>query len=326
MASEDQKEGGAEEVYDVVIIGGGPAGLTAAMYAARANLNVIVIDKNPVSGALGSTEKIENYPGLQEPVGGKDLVETFAKQARSFGAKIVQAQVMLVDFDADPKQVMAGTGTYLGKAVIIATGSMGRKPTIKNEVEMIGRGVSYCVTCDAAFYKEKDAVITGDVEEVLEEIDILTRFAKKVYLITPAKELTHEQKEGLKGKPKIEVLLRTRVVEVLGKPTVKSVKVSGPEGKGREIPVSGIFILLHGSTPVTDYLHEALAVTEDGSIKVDKEDMSTSVPGVFAAGDVCSKRYRQVVIAAADGAIAALSADKYINKREKPRYQWHQKE
>jgi len=187
MSGEGQKEGEAEEIYDVVIIGGGPAGLTAAMYAARANLKTVVLDKNPASGALGSTDKIENYPGLAEPIVGKELVELFAKQARSFGAKVVSAQVMLVDFDADPRQVMAGTGTFLAKTVIVATGSMGRKPTIKGEAEMIGRGVSYCATCDAAFFKDKDIAVTGDVEEVLEEIDVLTRFAKKVYLVAPAK-------------------------------------------------------------------------------------------------------------------------------------------
>jgi thioredoxin reductase (NADPH) len=326
MSDEGDKEGAQEEVYDVVIIGGGPAGLSAAMYTARANLKTIVLDKNPASGALGSTEKIENYPGLKEPIVGKDLVAVFSKQAQSFGAKVEAAQVMMVDFDADPKQVMAGTGTFLGRSVIVATGSMGRKPSIKGEAELIGRGVSYCVTCDAAFFKGRDAIITGDVEEVLEEIDILARFAKTVYLITSAKELTSEQKEGLKGKSNIEVMLKTRVVEIYGKPMVKGVKITGPDFKDRDLPISGIFILLHGNTPVTDYLHEALAVTEDGSIKIDKDDMSTSVPGVFAAGDICSRKYRQVVIAASDGAVAALSADKYLNKREKPRYQWHQKE
>lgn len=325
MSGEGQKVGEVEEVYDVVIIGGGPAGLTAAMYTARANLKTVVLDKNPASGALGSTDKIENYPGLAEPIVGKELVEVFAKQARSFGAKVVSAQVMLVDFDADPRQVMAGTGTFLAKTVIVATGSMGRKPTIKGEAEMIGRGVSYCATCDAAFFKDKDIAVTGDVEEVLEEIDVLTRFAKKVYLVAPAKQLTREQEASLESKPKVELMLHTRVIEISGKPTVKGMKVKGPDGKEREIAISGIFIFLHGSTPVIDYLHEALEVTEDGSLKVD-QDMSTSVPGVFAAGDVCSRRYRQVVIAAADGAIAALSADKFINKRDKPRLQWHQKE
>ena len=326
MSDEGHNAGEQEEVYDVIIIGGGPAGLTAAMYTARANLKTIVLDKNPASGALGSTEKIENYPGLDEPIVGKDLVAVFAKQAQSFGAKVVAAQVMMVDFDAYPKQVMAGTGTFLGRSVIVATGSMGRKPSIKGEAELIGRGVSYCVTCDAAFFKGRDAIITGDVEEVLEEIDILARFAKKVYLITSAKELTHEQTEGLKGKSNIEVMLKTRVVEIYGKPMVKGVKITGPDFKDRDLSISGIFILLHGNTPVTDYLHEALAVTEDGSIKIDRDDMSTSVGGVFAAGDICSRKNRQVVIAASDGAVAALSADKYLNKREKPRYQWHQKE
>jgi len=326
MSGEGHIDEGAEEVYDVVIIGGGPAGLSAAMYTARANLKTIVLDKNPTSGALGSTDKIENYPGLKEPIVGKDLVNIFAAQAKRFGAKVVSAQVMMVDFDADPKQVIAGTGTYLGKSIIVATGSMGRKPTIKGEAELTGRGVSYCVTCDAAFFKDKDAVITGDVEEVLEEIDVLTRFARKVYFVAPAKELTSEQKGSLKGKTNVEVMVNTRVVEIFGKPTVKGVKVKGHDAKEKELTISGIFIMLHGNTPVTDFLHDALAVTDDGSIKVEKDDMSTSVAGVFAAGDICSRKYRQVVIAASDGCVAALSADKYLNKREKPKYQWHQKE
>jgi thioredoxin reductase (NADPH) len=311
-----------EEVYDVVIIGGGPGGLSAAMYSARANLKTVVLDKSPLAGALGSTDKIENYPGQAGPMSGEELLSLFRRQAEGFGARIVQSQVVLVDFDKEPKEVLASDGKYLGKSVIVATGSMGRKPSIKGEADRIGRGVSYCVTCDAAFYKDRVAAMVGEVDVVLEELDVLARFAKKVLVVTPTKELNDEQKAILDEKANVEVLLGYKVLEITGEPLVKSLKAADPDGNESTIEVSGAFVLLHGAQPITDFLHEVLETEADGVIKVDKDDMSTSVEGVFAIGDVASRKYRQVVIAAADGCVAALSADKYINKRARARYQW----
>lgn len=320
MAEEEQK------VYDVVIIGGGPGGLSAAMYSSRAKLSTVVLDKNPTAGALGSTELIENYPGMAEPVRGIDLLNVFIAQAERFGARIVQAQVFMVDLESDPKEVFTADGKYYGKTVIVSSGSMGRKPTIKGEAELTGMGVSYCATCDAAFYKDKDVGAIGGLEQVLEEADVLARFARKVYLITPDKDVPPDQQDELDRLKNAEILLDHRVVEILGGPPVNGVLVKGPDKGERKIELSGVFMFLQGSQPIVDFLHDALDRTDDGAIAVDKEDMSTSIPGVFAIGDVSSKRYRQVVIAASDGCIAALSCDKFINKREKPRYQWHKKQ
>jgi thioredoxin reductase (NADPH) len=314
-----------EDIYDVVIIGGGPGGLSAAMYAARSNLRTVVLDKNPTAGALGRTDKIENYPGQHGPMGGPELLELFQKQAEGFGAKLVQSQVFLVDLEKNPKEVTAADGTYLGKTVIIATGSMGRKPSIKGEADRIGKGVSYCVTCDAAFFKNRDAAMIGEVEVVLEELHVLAGYARKVYVISPSKALTDEQSKVLEEWSNVEVLLDHRVLEITGEPIVKSLRISDGDDNEREIEVSGVFMMLTGAQPIIDFLHDALETTEDGAIKVDKEDMSTSIEGVFAIGDVASRKYRQVVIAAADGCIAALSADKYIHKRKRARYQWAKK-
>jgi thioredoxin reductase (NADPH) len=314
-----------EDIYDIVIIGGGPGGLSAAMYAARSNLRVVVLDKNPTAGALGSTDKIENYPGQAQPMEGPELLELFRKQAEGFGAEIVQNQVFLVDLEKDPKEVTAADKTYKGRTIIIATGAMGRKPSIKGEADRLGKGVSYCVTCDAAFFRNRDAAMVGEVEVVLEELHVLAGFARKVYIISSTKELTGEQAATLKEWDNVELLLDHRVLEITGEPIVSSVKVSDGDGKEADLEVSGVFMMLTGAQPIIDFLHGALETTEDGAIKVDKEDMSTSVEGVFAIGDVASRKYRQVVIAAADGCIAALSADKYINKRKRARFQWSKK-
>jgi len=169
-----------EELYDVVIIGGGPAGLSAAQYAARSNLRTIVLDKSPSAGALAFTSRIENYPGLPAPVSGKELLDIFRKQAIGFGAEYVETQVVGVKLEDEAKEVITMDRTYKGKSLIIATGAMGRKPGIKGEKEFLGKGVSYCAICDAAFYKNMTVSVVGDSEEAVKEAEVLTRFAKTV--------------------------------------------------------------------------------------------------------------------------------------------------
>jgi thioredoxin reductase (NADPH) len=316
--------GSKEEVYDIVIIGGGPGGLSAAMYAARANLKVIVLDKSPVAGALGSTDKIENYPGQPGPMSGEALLSMFREQAEGFGARVVQSQVVLVDFEKEPKEVLASDGRYLGRTVIVATGSMGRKPSIKGEADRIGKGVSYCVTCDAAFFKDRVAMV-GEIEVVLEELEVLARFAKKVIVISGTKDLRPEQQAMLGRMENVEVLLGHRVLEITGSPMVGAIMIADANGNESTVEASGVFVLLHGAQPIVDFLHDVLELDEEGAIKVNKDDMSTSVEGVFAIGDVASRKYRQVIIAASDGCIAALSADKHIHKRARAKYQWAKK-
>lgn len=303
--------------YDVIIIGGGPAGLSAALYAARGALKTIVLDKNPAAGALGSTDKIENYPGVNRTKGA-DLLSLFFQQAKSFGASRVQTQVVGVDFSQDEKQVITAEKVYTGKTVIIATGAMGRTPTIAGEAAFTGRGVSYCAVCDAPFFKGKKAAVAGNIEEILEELDVVAKFADTVYVIP--RTITPEQAAMVREYTNVTVI-PGRVTEILGTKTVESITIVDTEKNEKTLDVAGVFIFLHGNKPIVDFLYNAVDISEKGCITVD-EDMATSVEGVYAAGDVTCKKFRQVVIAAAEGCIAALSADKYINKRKRVRPQW----
>ncbi|MBU7014682.1 MAG: FAD-dependent oxidoreductase [Theionarchaea archaeon] len=307
-----------EELYDVVIVGGGPAGLSAALYAARFNLKTIVLDKNPASGALGHAEKIENYPGIPQEISGQALLSTFREQAEHFGASVVQTTAVGVNFDGDIKEVMTAEGSYRGKTVIIATGAMGRKSTLKGEAGFTGRGVSYCAACDAPFFKGKTVAVVGELEEILEEIDPVTAFADIVYIIL-RKEASSELLEAMEN---VRILRETSVTEILGDTTVTHLAITDKRGEKKMLPVSGVFIFLHGSSPIVDFLYNTVEVTPEGCVQVNREDMSTSVRGVFAAGDVTCKRFRQVVLSASEGCVAALSAEKYLNQRKRARSQW----
>jgi len=306
------------DAYDVVIIGGGPAGISAAIYASRAKLKTLVLDKNPNAGALAAAERIENYPGIPGGISGKELLTLFRRQAEMFGAEIVQAQVMAVDFSEEMKKVITPEGTYTGRTVIIATGSMGHKPTIAGEERFIGRGVSYCATCDAPFFRDKIVAVVGEVDKVREEMEVIAKFASKVYLISPKRG---DETTWKKHSEKIELLAGAQVVEIFGSEVVEGVRIKDADNKERKIALSGVFMFLQGSKPIVDFLYGALEMGEDGCINVN-EEMGTSVEGVYAAGDVRCRKIRQVILAAADGCIAALSAEKYLNKRKRARVQW----
>jgi len=312
-----------EEPYDVVVIGGGPAGLTAAIYAARAKLKTLVLDKHPRTGALGMTSKIENYPGILQPISGAELLDLFRKQAIQFGAEYIQAQVTSVDLHRDPKEIISSAGTFYGRTVIIATGAMGHKPSIPGEAKLLGRGVSYCAVCDAPFFAGKDVAVIGDNDEALDELEFVSRFVKTVYLISPHREpkASAESVERVKRLKNVVWLMRTRVVAIEGDEQVTGIVVER-DGRQERLPVSGVFIYLVGTHPVTDFLDGQVELTPQGCIKVDPETKMTSVPGVFAVGDVTCKEIRQVVIAAAEGAVAALEADKFLRKRAKARSDW----
>ncbi len=309
-----------EIIYDVIIIGGGPAGLTAAQYTSRADLKTIVLDKSSSAGALAFTSKIENYPGLPRPVSGKELLDIFRKQAIGFGAEYVEAPVVGVKLEGEVKEVHTVDKTYKGKTVIIATGAMGRKPNIKGEKEFLGKGVSYCAICDAAFYRDLTVSVIGDSEEAMKEAEVLTRFAKKVYLIAPSKEINTSHHAISSGK--IQVIKGHRVTTIEGDDVVKKIILQEIEsGKEMVLNVDGVFVYLHGSRPVVDFLQFALDLSDDECIIANKM-METSIPGVFTAGDVTCIEVRQVVVAAAYGCIAALSAEKYIHHRKRRRYDW----
>lgn len=312
----------SEEIYDVVIIGGGPAGLSAAQYAARAKLKAIVLDKSSTAGALAFTSRIENYPGLPEPVTGKELLDIFRKQALDFGAEYRDdQQVVGVNVSGDIKEVFTMEASFKAKTVIVATGSMGRKPTIKGEGEFLGRGVSYCAICDANFFRGKTVCVLGDSEEAAKEAVLLSKFAGKTYLIAPAKQLKVDADYPGLDADNIEIMLGTRVKEIRGGDAVEGIDMEDAEGNKGSLDMDGVFVYIHGSKPIIDFLQGALDTTEDECV-VANRFMATGVPGVFAAGDVICTEVRQVVLAAADGCTAALSADRYINKRAHLKKDW----
>ncbi len=311
---------GTEDIYDVIIIGGGPGGLSAAQYASRAKLKTIVLDKSAAAGALAYTSHIENYPGLASPVSGRELLDIFRRQAVNFGTEYVEAQVIGVKLDTDVKEVFTMEKNYSGKAVIIATGSMGRKPTIKGEAEFLGRGVSYCAVCDAAFFKDKVVCVIGNSEEAVKEAGYLTRFAETVYLISPTEKLKVESHPSLEEK-NLKIITESSAVSIEGGETVEKITLIGPDKQEKEIPLSGVFVYIHGSKPIVDFLYGALELKETECIEANRM-METSTPGVFAAGDVTCTEVRQVVIAAANGCLAALSAEKYIHRRSRLKSDW----
>jgi thioredoxin reductase (NADPH) len=312
----------AEELYDVIIIGGGPAGLSAAQYASRANLKTVVLDKSSTAGALAYTSKIENYPGLIEPVSGKELLDIFRNQAVKFGAEYIQAQVVGVKFDGEKKEVYSMDRAYHGKTVIVATGSMGRKPGISGEEKFLGRGVSYCAICDAAFFRDQVVCVLGDSEEAVKEAGLLAEFAKTVYLIAPSGELKVEADHPVLASPKVDVLKNQRVTSIEGSDVVTSIKLKDvTTGDEQELPMDGVFVYLYGTQPVVDFLDTAVPLGEKTCIMTHRM-METSIPGVYAAGDVTCAEVRQVVISAAYGCIAALSAEKYIHHRKRTRFDW----
>lgn len=312
----------SDSLYDVVIIGGGPAGLSAAQYASRAKLKTVVIDKSATAGALAFASLIENYPGLERPVTGKELLDIFKKQAVDFGAEYVEAQVIGVALEGETKQVFTMEKTYNGKTIIVATGAMGRKPTIKGEAEFLGRGVSYCAVCDAAFFKGKTVCVIGDSEEAAKEAGYLTKFADAVYLISPSKKLKVDDDHPALKIPNLKVILGNTVISIEGSELVERIAIKDAQGNESAIELSGVFVCLYGSKPVIDFLQGAVEVSEEECVSTNKM-METNIPGVFSAGDVTCTEVRQVVVAAAHGCIAALSAEKYIFHRKRRRYDWH---
>ena len=311
---------GEENIYDVLIIGGGPAGLSAAQYASRSKLKTLVIDKSRTAGALAYTGHIENYPGLTRPVSGKELLDMFRDQATSFGAEVVEAQVVGVKLDGETKEVFTMEGGYKGKSVIIATGSMGRKASIKGEAEFLGRGVSYCAVCDAAFFKGRVVCVIGNSEEAVKEAGYLTRFAETVYLIAPTPKLKVEDHPALEAQ-NLTVLLGHTVTSIEGGDSVEKIRLADEAKKESELPMAGVFVYGYGSKPIVDFLYGSVPLTEEGCIDANRM-METPISGVFAAGDVRCTEIRQVVTAASDGAIAALSAEKFIHHRSRHKYDW----
>lgn len=310
-------------IADVVIIGGGPAGATAAIYTSRAGLKTLVLDKGLTAGALGITGKIANYPGIIEEISGAELLERMRTQARSFGAEFVADKVIGVDLLSEEKSVFGNNGTYTGRAVIIATGSMGRGTRVKGEDDLLGHGVSYCATCDAAFFREKEVAVAGNSDEAIEEGLFLTRFASRVHFLSPTPELKAPKAlvDELEGNPKVTLYKGASLKEILGKDKVEGVRYVQRGQPEQTLPVSGAFVYLQGGKPVTDYLVGQLETSADGYVQVDRE-YQTAIPRVFAVGDLLKDHIKQAVIAAAEGAVAGIAVEKALHGRKQMMVDW----
>ncbi len=312
-----------DEVYDFVTIGAGPAGASAAVYASRARLKTLIIDKAPASGTLAITHKIANYPGVPEELTGQELLRKMHVQAHNFGTTFVRSNVLSVDFsNEDIKSLELPEGTIKAKSVFIAVGAKAPGSKIKGEEEYTGRGVSYCSTCDAAFFKDRIVGVVGDTEEAVHETQALAKFAKEVMLFVPTNKLKGEANtEELEKLDNVKIHWNHRLKEIIGDKKVEKLIIRDADKNEGEWPVDGVFLYLAGLKPGTDFLKDAVKRDDEGYVVVD-EALRTSVDGVFAGGDARRTLIKQAVISAADGCIAALGADQHVNKRKTMKAQY----
>ena len=306
-----------EHIYDMLIIGGGPAGYTAALYAARAGLDAVLIEKMSAGGQMALTGDIDNYPGFDEGIDGFTLGMRMQKGAERFGAKTEYAEVLSIDFSDKIKKTETTNGTYLSKTVVIATGANPRELGIENEQTLIGSGVHYCAHCDGRFYKDKTVAVIGGGNSAVSDALYLSRLAKKVYVIHRRNTLRAEKiyHEPLMKAENVEFIWNSVATEFIADERVKGLKVKNVQtGKTAEIFCDGIFVSI-GRKPATDFLKDAVQLDSNGYIVAD-ETTQTSVDGVFAAGDIRTKALRQIVTAAADGATAVHFAEKYLTEAQ----------
>jgi thioredoxin reductase (NADPH) len=307
------------EVRDVIIIGSGPAGYTAALYAARARLSPLVFEGSVTSGgALMNTTDVENFPGFPDGILGPDLMDAIRKQAERFGAELVADDVTEVDLMATPKVVRAGGDTYLAKTVIITTGSSYRELGVPGEKRLSGHGVSWCATCDGFFFREQDIAVVGGGDSAMEEATFLTRFARSVTVIhrRDALRASKIMQDRATANPKIRFAWDSEVTEVVGEDRVTGLKLRNVRtGEESTLAVSGIFIAI-GHDPRSELFTGVLATDADGYLLVEQPSTRTAIDGVFAAGDVVDHTYRQAVTAAGTGCAAALDAERWLADAE----------
>lgn len=302
-----------EHIYDVVIIGGGPAGYTAALYCARAGLDTVVLEKLSAGGQMALTEQIDNYPGFEEGVDGFTLADKMQQQAERFGAKSELSEVLSLQLDGKVKEVTTDSGVVKGKVVIIATGANPRKMGVAKEEAMVGRGVGYCAACDGMFYKGKTVAVIGGGNTAAADAMLLSRICEKVHLVHRRDTLraTKIYHEPLKQAENVEFHWDSRVVDILEDGKVTGVVLENVKTKERcDVACSGIFVSI-GRQPATEIFKGQLELDQAGYVVAD-ETTRTSIPGVFAIGDVRQKTLRQVVTAVADGAVASHYADEYL--------------
>lgn len=304
-----------EHIYDVIILGGGPAGYTAGLYSARAGLDTLVLEKMSPGGQMTLTDVIDNYPGFEEGIDGFTLGMKMQKGAERFGAKTEYAEVTDVDFSDKIKKVFTQTGTYQAKAVIVSTGANPRELGLAKEKELTGRGVHYCAHCDGRFYKGKTVAVVGGGNSAVSDALYLSRLAEKVYVIHRRDTLRAEKiyHEPLKKTENVEFIWDSTVEEFLSDDRLTGVKVRNVKnGEENEIQCSALFVSI-GRKPVTEFLKDKLNLDKWGYIIAD-ETTKTNVEGVYAVGDVRTKPLRQVVTATADGAVAVHFAEEYLTE------------
>ena len=302
--------------YQLIILGGGPAGLTAGLYAARDRMQVVLVEKGVVGGQVLVTDWIDNYPGFPEGISGFDLIEKMAAQAKRFELETKNANVVKVELTETKKKLILESGEELTcQALIICTGARPNKLGIPGEQELTGKGVSFCATCDGPFFRDQEILVVGGGDTAVQEADFLTKFASKVTVIHRRDELraTKVLQERAFANEKIEFLWNSNVVAIEGEKEVEWVRIRNNNGEESEMAASGVFILI-GTIPNNEILPlEQLGSDEFGFVITD-DDMRTKVGGVMAAGDIRSKTVRQVVNAAGEGAVAAIAAEHFLNK------------
>ena len=308
------------EVRDLIIVGGGPAGYTAALYAARANLAPLVIEGFQWGGQLMITSDVENYPGYADGVLGPEMMQDFRRQAEKFGTEFLTDDVTEVDFSERPFRVRVGADEYRARAVIVATGATARQLGLETEQRLQGRGVSYCAVCDAAFFRGKEVVVVGGGDSAMEEANFLAKFATKVTLIHRRNEFRASQilVDRARANERIEFVTPAVVEEVLGadEGAVRGVLVRELDtGETRELAADGLFVAI-GHDPTTKLFVDWLDHDENGYLVTKPGSTETNIPGVFAAGDVQDHVYRQAVTAAGSGCMAALDAERFLAAEE----------
>jgi thioredoxin reductase (NADPH) len=301
--------------YDLIIIGSGPGGLTAALYAGRSNLKTIVLEKEIIGGQMALTETVEDYPGFPEGIKAQDLIKNFYEHAKKFGVEIIFEEAKEIKISGNYKIVKTPYNEYKSKAVIVATGARHKNLNVPGEKEFLGKGVSYCAICDGPFFKDKEIVVVGGGDTAVLEANYLTRFGKKVYIVHRRNKFRAAAKyvERIYKNPKIELLLEKTVKEIYGKNKVEGVVLEDVKTKEIEkIPCSAVFIFI-GFIPNSEILRGIAEIDENGYVIVN-EKMETNVKGIYAIGDLRKKSLKQIVTSAADGAIAAMAAYDYIEE------------